>query len=392
MPVPAYNLAPLATMLGLVLPLALVPLGWWALRNRRASGAARLHALALLTLFLTVDLLLFGAFTRLSDSGLGCPDWPGCYGQATPLAAHAQIDQAQAAMPDGPVTPAKAWIEMLHRYLASTVGVLIVLLALATQWLQRQGASTRTAARLAWTALLWVCVQGAFGALTVSSKLYPAVVSLHLLGGYLLLVLLTLLAQASAPQWPRALLPSALRAALALGAAWLLLQAASGAWVSTNYAVLACTEFPLCQGHWVPAMDFARGFEIWHPLGEGADGGNLSLAAITAIHVLHRSLAVLTLLALLALGILLQRYDALRLPARALLGVALLQLGSGLANVVLGWPLPGALLHSAGAGVLLALLVLLLARSRTQAAATSVPTAAAVPAALPVLVSGERTP
>src|SRR5690606_23238049 len=182
-----YDWAPVARMMLLGVVLALGPLAWVWLRNRQAAPARRLHALTLVTLFLTFDLVLFGAFTRLTDSGLGCPDWPGCYGNASPLGAHADISAAQSAMPTGPVTHGKAWIEMVHRYLATGVGVLIIVLA-AASWVERR----RLALSPWWPTLTlaWVCLQGAFGALTVTMKLFPAIVTLHLLGGLVLLALL----------------------------------------------------------------------------------------------------------------------------------------------------------------------------------------------------------
>ena len=134
---PLYDFAPLARMMLLGVVIALGPLAWVWLRNRQAPAAQRLRVLTLLTLFLTFDLVLFGAFTRLTDSGLGCPDWPGCYGSASPLGAHADISAAQQAMPTGPVTHSKAWVEMIHRYLATAVGVLILVLA-SVSWVERK--------------------------------------------------------------------------------------------------------------------------------------------------------------------------------------------------------------------------------------------------------------
>lgn len=178
--------------------LALGPL-LWVWRRNRAGGLRQVqYALTLLTLFLTFDLVLFGAFTRLTDSGLGCPDWPGCYGMSTPAGAQASIAVAQDAMPSGPVTHGKAWIEMIHRYLAAAVGMLILVLA-ANAWrmhwqAKRAGRPALLRQRVSpwWPSLtlLWVCVQGAFGALTVTMQLFPAIVTLHLLGGLALLALL----------------------------------------------------------------------------------------------------------------------------------------------------------------------------------------------------------
>ena len=165
--VPLYDLDPALWLMLTGLLVAIGPLAWVWWRSRHAPLPQRLRLLTLVTLFLTFDLVLFGAFTRLSDSGLGCPDWPGCYGNASPLGAHAEITQAQSAMPSGPVTHPKAWIEMIHRYLATGVGVLILTLAAMT-WVAyrqaRQGtpANPMAAALKPWWAsftLLWVCLQ-----------------------------------------------------------------------------------------------------------------------------------------------------------------------------------------------------------------------------------------
>jgi cytochrome c oxidase assembly protein subunit 15 len=385
MSVPLYNLSPLLAIMALGLLLAIAPVLWVLKRHSGTTPGTRLQALTVLTLFLTMDLVLFGAFTRLTDSGLGCPDWPGCYGEASPLAAHAPIIAAQADMPSGPVTVSKAWVEMVHRYLATAVGALITLLMLAS-WMGRKGRAETggRGGRSAWDWLptltfFWVCVQGAFGALTVTMKLFPAIVSLHLLGAYLLLALLTLqvvrgaaagasMAQAAAPR-PKVLpirAPSGHAPTFWIAAALVLLvlQAASGAWVSTNYAVLACSEFPLCQGQWWPAMDFARGFELWRPLGESTDGTVLSFPAMTAIHVAHRLLAMFTLAVLGLLAWRLRQIVAVQNPARWLGALVLLQLATGLSNVVLGWPMAAAILHTGGAAALVAVLVWLLAAPR----------------------------
>jgi cytochrome c oxidase assembly protein subunit 15 len=385
MAVPLYNLSPVLAIMALGALLAIVPVLWVLRRQRGAVPGARLQALTVLTLFLTMDLVLFGAFTRLTDSGLGCPDWPGCYGEASPLAAHGPISAAQADMPSGPVTVSKAWIEMVHRYLATGVGALITVLMVAS-WLGFRSAKGRRSWGdwLPTLTFVWVCVQGAFGALTVTMKLFPAIVSLHLLGAYLLLALLTVQAVRGAAataqlgsvdalppkvrsfRAPRPPVPTFwLSAALAL----LVLQAASGAWVSTNYAVLACSEFPLCQGQWWPAMDFARGFELWRPLGESADGTVLSFPALTAIHVFHRLLALLTLSVLGLLAWRLRGTPARRTQARWLGGLVLLQLATGLSNVVLGWPMAAAIGHTGGAAALVAVLVWLLVSSHQSSSA-----------------------
>lgn len=373
---PLYDLAPLARLMLLGVVIALGPLAWVWLRNRRSSPMRRLQALTVLTLFLTFDLVLFGAFTRLTDSGLGCPDWPGCYGNASPVGARAEISAAQEAMPTGPVTHGKAWVEMIHRYLATGVGVLIIVLTV-TSWLQhrraRRGLADAPPISPWWATftLFWVCLQGAFGALTVTMKLFPAIVTLHLIGGLVLLALLCVQAVRHT-HWAQGKLPVRLSPALRSGLVWtgilVALQVVLGGWVSTNYAVLACTTFPTCQGSWWPAMDFAQGFQVWRKLGMLQDGSHISFAGLTAIHYVHRLMAYVVLAALLALVWRLRKAAVLPVPARWLLVLTLAQLVTGLSNVVLGWPLVAAVLHTGGAAALVVVLTWALASSRAATA------------------------
>lgn len=379
------DLEPLARLALLGIVIALGPLAWVWSTTRGSDHGRRRHALTLLTLFLTFDLVLFGAFTRLTDSGLGCPDWPGCYGSASPLGAREEIHAAETALPSGPVTRGKAWIEMLHRYLATGVGVLIIAMtALAwQQWREQRRAAPRTPIRPApftspwWPTmtLAWVCIQGAFGAFTVTLKLYPAIVTAHLLGGLVLLVLLAV--QAWGGPGERARVSPALRRGMAAVAVLAVLQILLGAWVSTNYAVLACTDFPTCQGRWWPAMNFEQGFAILRPLGVDADGGWLPFEALTAIHMAHRIGAALLLTALAALTWRLARHAALRPFAFGLIAIALWQLASGVSNVVLGWPLAAALGHTGGAAALVLLLTALMVRSSAAAERADADTLAA---------------
>ena len=374
---PLYDLAPLAQMMLLGIVIALGPVAWVGWRHRGSARGHRLQALTVLTLFLTFDLVLFGAFTRLTDSGLGCPDWPGCYGSASPVGARADIAAAQEAMPTGPVTHGKAWVEMIHRYLATGVGVLIIVLTVATwlQWRRARADSTVSPPVMSpwWPTftLVWVCLQGAFGALTVTMKLFPAIVTLHLMGGVVLLALLCVQAVRHT-QAVRGVQPAVLAAPLRLGVlvtgALVVLQVVLGGWVSTNYAVLACTTFPTCQGSWWPVMDFAQGFQLWRPLGLLQDGSHISFAGLTAIHYAHRLVAYGVLLALAWLAWRLHRATALRLQARWLAGLALLQLATGLSNVVLGWPLLAAVLHTGGAAALVVVLTWALSSSRAALA------------------------
>lgn len=376
---PLYDLSPTLQLMLVGLLLALGPLAWVAYRHRRATPLRRAQALTLLTLFLTFDLVLFGAFTRLTDSGLGCPDWPGCYGSASPLGAKVEIAAAQSAMPTGPVTHGKAWVEMIHRYLATSVGVLILVLAVMA-WRAaraRREQASQPAITPWWPALtlVWVCVQGAFGALTVTMKLFPAIVTLHLMGGLLLLALLCVQAvqqaQLAGDEAP-VRISAGLRTLLWSAFALLVMQVALGGWVSTNYAVLACTDFPQCQGRWWPDMNFAQGFEIWRALGLTGAGEAIGFPALTAIHYVHRLAAFVVLGVLAVLAWRLNSVPALRRQSRLMAFLAALQLATGLSNVVLGWPLLAAVLHTGGAGALVVVLTWVVAVTR---APISVPTA-----------------
>ena len=375
-----YDYAPLLQLMLLGATIALGPLAWVAWRSRGGARGKRLQALMVLTLFLTFDLVMFGAFTRLTDSGLGCPDWPGCYGNASPIGAREEISAAQDAMPTGPVTHGKAWVEMIHRYLASAVGVLIIAINVGVwrqkrQW-QREGRTGDEPLHPGWAVatLVWVCLQGVFGAWTVTMKLFPAIVTLHLIGGLVLLALLCAQAvrQVRTVQGVQPVqLPVNLRWAMVAALALVWIQVALGGWVSTNYAVLACTTFPTCQGSWWPAMDFAQGFEIWRPLGLLKDGSHIGFAALPAIHYVHRLFAYLVLVVLVVLGLRMLRAGDSTHPVAAqgrwLLALAALQLVTGLSNVILDWPLAAAVLHTGGAAALVGVLTWALAASEASA-------------------------
>ena len=339
--------------------------------------------LLLVAILLAFAVIALGAYVRLSDAGLGCPDWPGCYGKASPVGARAAIAIAQEALPSGPVTHGKAWVEMIHRYLATGVGVLIIVLALAT-WLQwrrhwRAGAAAGAPAVVhpwwPFATLVWVCAQGAFGALTVTMKLFPAIVTLHLLGGVGLLVLLAVQAERyrQAGGAPVEHLAHGLRTLLWVVAAMVALQIALGGWVSTNYAVLACSTFPMCQGSWWPVMDFAQGFELWRPLGVSGDGTQLEFHALTAIHYTHRLFAYALFVAVGVLAWRLHQAGRLAAQRRWLVLLTLLQLLTGLSNVILDWPLLAAVLHTGGAAAMMTVLAWALCASRAPALGVAVP-------------------
>lgn len=346
---------PQLALTGLLLALIPLTLVWVS------NDANKYRKLIWVTLFLTFDLIMFGAFTRLTDSGLGCPDWPGCYGHANPLAAHAAISAAQQAMPSGPVTPVKAWIEMIHRYLAMTVGVLIIAQVLIAwrRWIKSRHLQRKFQPGWPSALLLLVCLQGAFGAWTVTLKLQPVIVTLHLLLGLSLLAMLAWLAARQQEHAPVAPAARRLKVPALCGLLLLVLQIALGGWVSTNYAALACTDFPLCQGVLLPTMDFANGFSLWRHLGQTTDGAYLPFPALTAIHWLHRSFALVVVGYVVWLAQRALRDGGLQRTGRWLLRAIILQLLTGLATIYFSWPLAIAVLHNGGAALLLLLLVML---------------------------------
>jgi cytochrome c oxidase assembly protein subunit 15 len=314
--------------------------------------------------FMTFDLIVFGAFTRLTDSGLGCPDWPGCYGTSNPWHAIGEIQLAEANMPSGPVTVIKAWIEMIHRYLAMTVGTLIVIqVALAWSKLRSLGAKPLLGSLCL---LVLVCIQGAFGAWTVTLKLQPIIVTSHLMLALILLACLTAYAQQAWEEKSSSVLKfqiKPLSAKLLLFAAVILFaQIFLGAWVSTNYAVLACPDFPTCMGTFLPETDWREGFTLWRGLGLNAHGESISPIALQTVHWAHRVFALIALATLSLLGV-----SALQLSnsalsemgkiAKLLIGLLILQALTGISNVVFQWPLLAALMHTGGSAALVFCLV-----------------------------------
>jgi cytochrome c oxidase assembly protein subunit 15 len=314
--------------------------------------------------WLTFDLILFGSFTRLTDSGLGCPDWPGCYGAAAPFVASEAIYQAQAIWPQGPVTMFKAWVEMIHRYFAMALGTLIIA-QLIWAMLDRK----RLKISLLWplSLLALICLQGAFGAWTVTLKLAPIVVVTHLLLGLTLLGALTWLTDSRRLSKPSSASPTKpiiktslwrWRIAVWLGLMLLILQIALGGWVSANYAMLACPDFPTCHGAWLPEMDFTHAFSFGYGMPEGA----MPMPARVAVHWIHRTFAWVVTVYWIGLALRLRRFEMLRYPATLILVMIVVQCITGLSNIVLQWPLLIALAHNGGAAILLISSVILMRR------------------------------
>ncbi len=310
------------------------------------SGATRKpgFTVAVLATLLAAVVVLLGAYTRLTHAGLGCPDWPGCYGFVHVPLSEAQLAHAELHFPDAPVEAQKGWNEMIHRYFAGALGLLI--LGLALHALVRRGRDSQPL-KLPLLLLAVVIAQAAFGMWTVTLKLWPQVVTAHLLGGFTTLALLFL---------------------LALGLALLLVigQIALGGWVSSNYAAVACIDLPTCHGEWWPRMDFANGFHLTQHIGPNYLGGQLDSDARTAIHMTHRIGALCVTLVLLLLAWRLQRSGLVWPTALMLLGLSL-QIGLGISNVLLHLPLPVAVAHNGGGALLLLSLVLVNYRLRAPA-------------------------
>ncbi|MGW8172584.1 MAG: heme A synthase [Pseudomonas sp.] len=326
------------------------------------------YRLALIATALAVVVVLLGAYTRLTHAGLGCPDWPGCYGfLAVPMSEHKQ-NLAALRFPDAPLEVRKGWNEMVHRYFAGALG--LVILALAVQAIRRRGQPGQPL-KLPLLLLAVVIAQAIFGMWTVTLQLWPQVVTAHLLGGFTTLSLLFLLclrlsgALAPLPAVDGRLCRFAGIALLAVVA-----QITLGGWVSSNYAAVACTDFPTCHGEWWPRMDFANAFNLTHhDIGPNYLGGLLYGEARTAIHVSHRIGALLVTLVLLLLAAMLMRRGLGRL-AGLLIAALALQVGLGISNVVFNLPLAVAVAHNGGGAALLLVLVLVNYRLRQPAHAT----------------------
>lgn len=315
--------------------------------------------LALTATLMAVTVVILGAFTRLVDAGLGCPDWPGCYGHFWAPLTEDQIAVANAAFPEIPVDHSKTWPEMVHRYFASTLGLLIIgLVFIAVKNRHREAQPFKLPIFL----LAFVILQGAFGAWTVTMKLLPQVVTAHLLGGFtttMLLVLLTFrlsgLRFKKLGQLPRWKKPIKL-ATMAL--AVVVMQIFLGGWTTSNYAALSCPDFPKCQTQWWPEMDFITGFDVLHPVGPNYLGGTLELPARTAIHMSHRIGAIVVTVFSLALAFALWRARLTQWAVGVLVFLTI-QVSLGISNVVFSLPLTIAVLHNLFGAVLMIYLVVL---------------------------------
>jgi cytochrome c oxidase assembly protein subunit 15 len=311
-----------------------------------------------LTLFATLLALIvvsFGAYTRLTDSGLGCPDWPGCYGTLSVPESIDQIEMAQAVYPDSPVEVEKAWIEMIHRYIAGILGVMILVIAFMSIRLRDQINYS-----LKWPFFLLglVIFQAALGMWTVTLLLKPAVVSSHLLGGMTVLGILTFLMHRNYGTHRENFVSNRFeRKIIRFSLVLLFIQIALGGWTSTNYAALACSDYPTCHGSLIPEMDFSNAFTIFRELGVTSLGEPLSLEALHAIQWVHRIGAIVLLGYLLFVAYTLKVNQGFNMWRNVLILVISLQFIIGIANLLLHLPIVLATLHNLGAALLVVILV-----------------------------------
>lgn len=322
--------------------------------------------LVFITTLLALLVVMLGAYTRLSDAGLGCPDWPGCYGHLTVPETHEEISKAEQAFPGQVVEAPKAWKEMIHRYFAGTLGILIVILAI---WgIARKRNNPRQPRILPIFLVLLVIFQAALGMWTVTWKVLPIVVSAHLLGGLAIVALLWYLMLATRLQ-------SEFSPAIAVGfRPWAILglliligQLFLGAWTSTTYSALACHDFPYCHGSLFPTMDWRQAFGLFQPIGVNYEGGVLETPVRVTIQMMHRYGAFVTgaYLGILAFCLMFSaKVKGLRAIGAVLLSVLLLQIFLGIANVVWLLPIGTAVAHNGVAALLLMVVVTLIYKAR----------------------------
>jgi heme a synthase len=340
----------------------------------RKSQYSLLFRLSLMAVILALCVVVLGAFTRLVHAGLGCPDWPGCYGHLWWPNSSEEITQANTVFPDSPVDIDKTWPEMVHRYFAGGLGLLILTMTLVCLYRARNllPGEQRPPVKHAIGLLLLVTLQAVFGMWTVTLQLWPQVVTAHLLGGFATLSLLWLFNQRiGGHHWyllaeqVNRLKPLKSRLYIALGV--VIVQISLGGWTSANYAALSCPDLPMCLASWWPAMDFVSGFNIFQHVGPNYLGGLLDSPSRTAIHMSHRLGAVTVVLVLIYVGISMWRtaISIVRSWVVVLWGCAGLQVALGLSNILFSLPLPIAVAHNAVGAILLLTVVTLLHRVTT---------------------------
>jgi len=320
----------------------------------------------MIAMIIAFCVIVLGAWVRLSHAGLGCPDWPGCYGQLTWPEAVQEIEAANQAYPERPYESGKAWREMVHRYLAGS----LMLLVFAIGWKAwRDPHSSRSAKYLATLLVILIIFQALLGMWTVTLKLKPVIVMAHLLGGLASFSLVLWLMFSSRRRFvdKPSMKIRRMRGPVITAIFVLTIQIALGGWTSANYAALACPDVPMCTGQWLPETNFQEGFVLWREIGVDYEGGVLDQPSRVAIHLTHRIGAVVTLLVLVTLAFRLSKIPKLRSGGRVLMLLSLTQFTLGIVNVALYLPLLNAVGHSAVAALLLATLLNLLDKTATRA-------------------------
>lgn len=312
---------------------------------------------ALAAVVLAYGVVGLGVFTRLVDAGLGCPDWPGCYGHLLWPDEQHEILKAEALFPDAPVDNDKTWPEMVHRYFAGTLGLLILGIAINTLSLKRH---SEQPVKLSLLLLGLVITQAAFGMWTVTLKLWPQVVTAHLLGGFATLSLLWLLFLRQAKvgfnsDWITVSPPRYLTVSSVAALVIVVIQITLGGWTTSNYAALACIDFPTCHGQWLPDVDVRSGFNFFQEIGPNYLGGAMDNEARTAIHFFHRVGALVTTLVVLLLAqqLWVTQHRHFRKLSMMLIAVLFLQVTLGISNVLLALPLFVAVSHNLVGALLL---------------------------------------
>ena len=314
------------------------------------------------TVLLTLAVIVVGAYVRLSDAGLACPDWPGCYGQVLVPSSDLDVAQANEAFPDRPVVIHRARKEMTHRYLAGSLGLAIALLAVIAC---RRRKENQVPIVLPMLLVGLVVFQAVLGMWTVTLLLKPAIVTAHLLGGMTTLALLWWLWMH--PRQTRQPVAAGIRIWAIASVVVVAVQLTLGGWTSANYAALACPDFPTCQGDWWPGVSFADAFNPWRELGQTSSGAPLEAPGLMAIQITHRIGALLTLLVVGGFALVSIRGPGvgLKLSAAAVVALLLIQVGLGVAIVLMARPLSFGVAHNAVAALLL-LAVLSLAHLKTN--------------------------
>lgn len=320
--------------------------------------------ITLLTSIMTFCLIVLGAYVRLADAGLGCPDWPGCFGTLTVPESQLAIEKAQLTFPDQIIENDKAWKEMAHRYVAGLLGLLILSIAYLAY---KNKKSLKVNILVPFSLLGIIFFQATLGMLTVTLLLKPIIVSAHLIGGMITLAILTYLSYEHFSENSKLILKKSIIFYMArFGLILIFMQIFLGGWTSTNYAGLACTDFPTCHGQWIPDMDFKNGFNIFRNLGETSEGAPISLNALHAIQWIHRVGAITIVIYFGFLSYALMKYKQLRFEGILLLIILATQFVIGVANVILHLPVVLAVSHNLTAALLVVIITIINSKIKKQ--------------------------